>query len=75
MRRNNKVEGELRVGDETVSVRRQGSSTWAVCRILGIEQDGQATRIYLDRLIHSAWEDSLCGWSVSGAVTTILEKG
>jgi len=62
------------VGDGVVSVKREGSSATTVAHILGrIERDGVET-ICLDRLVHMPFEDSFVGWSVRGAVTTLLSR-
>lgn len=73
MRRETKVSAEVLVGDGQVVIRRQTSSQVTLANILGVEEGGD--RIYLDRLVHAAWEQEVGGWSCRGAVSTILERG
>jgi hypothetical protein len=62
------------VGETEVSVKREGSSKTSVALILGkFEKEGVLV-VALDRLVHQPHEGSLGGWSVSGAITTILSR-
>lgn len=72
MRRSTEVEATIRLGDATASIQRRGGEA-AVAGILGIEDDGEGGRtIYLDRLVHAPWEETLGGYRCTGVVTTIL---
>lgn len=66
---------EVTLGEGVVVIRRKGVSAPVIANILGMDRDdaGEPARIYLDRLVHSPAEDTLGGWSVSGAISTILE--
>lgn len=62
------------VGEGVVTIKREGSSTTTVAVILGrVVRDGIEV-ICLDRLVHVPHEDQFTGWSVRGAVTTLLSR-
>ncbi|RQN37238.1 hypothetical protein SAMN05216550_12386 [Paraburkholderia tropica] len=62
------------VGDGVVTVKREGSSAATVAAILGrVEREGTEV-LCLDRLVHESHENTFSGWSVSGAVTTLLSR-
>lgn len=66
------AEANVHIGDSVVVVRRKGSSTPAVANVLGSEDVGGRRLIYLDRLIHKPFENELGGYSVTGAISTII---
>lgn len=66
------TEATVHVGDGVVVVRREGSSGSAVANILGSEDKSGIRFIYLDRLVHMPFENELGGYSVSGAISTII---
>lgn len=72
MRRETKISADVNLGDGIVVIRRRSSSEVTIAQVLGIDDDGQ--RLYLDRLVHAPWEQSIGGWKCSGAISTILEK-
>jgi hypothetical protein len=65
----------IEVTEELVVIRRNGISQPILANILGMErnEDGSPKRVYLDRLVHSPEENTLGGWGVTGAISTILE--
>lgn len=65
-------EANVHVGDGVVVIRRKGSSAPAVAKILGSEDRDGRTHLYLDRLVHKAYENELGGYVVSGAISSIL---
>lgn len=67
----------VRLGEESVAIRRRGRSTTTVAHILGVDRDeaGEPVRVYLDRLVHRPHEDTLGEWRVEGAVSSILSRG
>lgn len=64
------------VGDGCVVIRRSGRSVVTVAQILGADLDaaGQPRVLYLDRLVHTPYEAAFVGWTVRGAVSSILER-
>jgi hypothetical protein len=62
------------IGPATVRVKRNGSSTLTLATILGVDRDcmGHVSKIYLDRLVHTRADIAPEGWSLLGAITTIL---
>lgn len=67
-------EADIVIGDGVLTIRRKGSSSTAVARILGRSGVGDEEKIYLDRLIHKPHESELGPYFVSGAVSSILQK-
>lgn len=66
---------EVRVGDETVTIKRSGKSKLVVAKVLGEDKDGAGKRrLYLDRIVHRPSETKLGPWEVSGAISTILTQ-
>lgn len=65
---------DVMVNEQTVVLRRQGSSIPSVANILGSEVDKEGARtIWLDRLIHRGAVVSLNDkWVASGAISTVL---
>ena len=66
------AEANVHIGDSVVVVRRKGQSMPAVANALGIEDVGGQRLFYLDRLIHKPFENELGGYSVTGAISTII---
>lgn len=67
-------DAHVTVGDGVVTVKRDGSSTLVLANILGTEAIGKIETIYLDRLVHKAWEGTLGDFTSSGAISTILTR-
>ena len=65
-------EATVTLGEGVVTIKRKGSSALVVANILGTAVSEAITSIYLDRLVHKPFENSLGDYSVSGAVSTIL---
>lgn len=65
---------DVMVNEQTVVLRRQGSSIPSVANILGSEVDKEGVRtIWLDRLVHRGAVVSLNdNWVASGAISTVL---
>lgn len=65
---------DVLVNEQTVVLRRQGSSIPSVANILGSEVDKEGARtIWLDRLVHRGAVVSLNdNWVASGAISTVL---
>jgi hypothetical protein len=68
------ADASVTVGDQSVLIERKNRSEPVVARLLGREVRGEMEVLYLDRLIHEPWEDSLGSWNVSGAVSTIMSR-
>ncbi len=68
--------GNISIGSDHATIRRPHQRSTIVARILYRVNgtDGSPTWIVLDRLVHRPDEDSLGGWSVTGAVTTELRS-
>jgi hypothetical protein len=64
----------IHVGATAARIKRYGESEIRVAEILGSDRNerGGVTAIYLDRLVHSRSDIAPEGWSLSGAITTIL---
>lgn len=62
----------LLIGENTVTLREQGTSHISVANILGRETHDGQEHIYLDRLIHYPGLKPLQGWTFQGVVSTIL---
>lgn len=62
------------IGDGVVTIKRDGSSTATVAGVLGKVTKGGAEVVCLDRLVHQPYETEFVGWTVSGAVTTLLSR-
>ena len=64
------------VGDGVVTLRRDGQSSPITANILGMDRDseGNPVRIWLDRIVHRSKPSSYIGWSVSGAVASVLVR-
>lgn len=77
MRRNASglINASIRIGDGVVVISYGHSTAVLVCNVLGTDhEDGNVTRIYLDRLIHEPWQHEMDGWHLSGAISTILTR-
>lgn len=70
MRREDKPQAKVLIGEGMVTIVRRTSAQAVVCKVLGVEDDGRT--IYLDRLVHSPWELQLGEWLCEGAISTIL---
>ena len=66
------TEANVHVGDGCVVVRRKGSSTPAIANVLGSVPTESGTLLYLDRLIHKSYESELGGYTVKGAISSIV---
>ena len=67
---------DISIGEHDVVVRTRGRHSYETARILGREHD-QATgveRIWLDRVVAPYGADLNDGWSVEGAVSSILVR-
>jgi len=66
------VEADVRIGDGVVSIKRKGSSEIVQAKVLSTEpaKDGEATRLWLDRLVHAKHETSIGQYHVRGAFVT-----
>lgn len=69
-------EVHVALGDGCVVIRRSGRSIVTVAQVLGADLDaaGQPCVLYLDRLVHTPYESAFVGWTVRGAVSSILER-
>ena len=66
------TDASVHVSDGVVVVRRKGSSSPAIANILGSVLTEGATLLYLDRLVHKSYENELGGYTVKGAISTIV---
>jgi hypothetical protein len=66
------IDANVHIGDGLVVVKRKGSSLPAVANVLGTEPTEGGQRVYLDRLVHRAYERELGGFPVSGAISSIF---
>ena len=67
-------ECSIAVGEGVAAVKRRGTRSTTVAKILGtVEADGMEV-VCLDRLVHGIFETEMDGWQVSGAVTTLLAR-
>jgi hypothetical protein len=66
------IDASVHIGDGVVVVKRKGSSLPAVANILGTLPGEDGQRVFLDRLVHRAFERELAGFPVSGAISSIL---
>jgi hypothetical protein len=64
------------VGSDSVVIRRSGQSSPVIAGILGqfTDDNGDVTRVVLDRVVHRLKESEFEGWLVSGAVVTELHR-
>lgn len=67
---------DVSLGDGVVVLKREGQSDAVIAGVLGVDRDesGEIETIWLDRLVHKVGEDTFVGWSVSGAVSTVLKR-
>ena len=65
---------EVVLGDGVCVIKFRGRSNQKIAKILGMDKNGGVTRIWLDKLVHHIRDDTIGGWSVSGAISTILTK-
>lgn len=66
------IDANIHIGDGVVVVKRMGSSLPAVANVLGTEQTEGGQLVYLDRLVHRAYERELGGFPVCGAISSIF---
>jgi len=66
------IDANIHIGDGVVVVKRKGSSLPAVANVLGTEPTEGGQLVYLDRLVHRAYERELGGFPVSGAISSIF---
>ena len=68
------TDAEITIADQQVTIRRRGSNTLCVARILGIDRDagGKPRHYWLDRVIHRHGERLLGQYAVKGALVTEL---
>lgn len=66
------TEASVHLGEGIVVVRRKGSSSPGIANVLGAVSDESGTSLYLDRLIHKPYENELGGYTVRGAISSIL---
>jgi len=66
------IDANVYIGDGVVVVKRKGSSLPAVANILGMQPAEEGQRVFLDRLVHRAYERELGGFPVSGAISSIF---
>lgn len=50
---------EVKLTNDLVMIRRKGSSSTEVAKILGIDKKGDSVEIWLDRLVHARHEDRI----------------
>jgi predicted RNA-binding protein len=64
---------EVNIGEDVVVIKRSGRPA-TVAAILGtdVDENGQLTRIWLDRLVHQTNESTLGRCDVSGAFVSVL---
>jgi hypothetical protein len=66
------IDANVHLGDGIVVIRRKGTSSPAIANILGSVPTEGGTLLYLDRLIHKPHEGELGGYSVKGAISSII---
>lgn len=66
------IDANVHLGDGIVVVRRKGTSSPAIANVLGSVPTVGGTLLYLDRLIHKPYESELGGYSVKGAISSIV---
>lgn len=65
---------EVTLGDGVVTIKRKGTSSLIVAKILGKVVEDKTESIFLDRLVHDSHEKEMGDFEVSGAVSSILRK-
>lgn len=72
---NTESDVSIEIGDGVVVLHRKGVSRPFVAKILGcnFDQEGNPARLVLDRRVHETHESHLTGWTVHGAVVSVLE--
>jgi hypothetical protein len=66
------IDANVHLGDGIVVIRRKGTSSPAIANVLGSVPTESGTLLYLDRLIHKPHESELGGYSVKGAISSIV---
>ncbi|MDR5762978.1 hypothetical protein [Caballeronia sp. LZ035] len=62
------------VGEDVVTVKREGSNRAVMAKILGKVSVEGAEVLCLDRLVHESHEQQFGDWTLAGAVTTLLSR-
>jgi hypothetical protein len=62
------------VGEDVVTVKREGSNRAVLAKILGKVQVDGVQVLCLDRLVHESHEQQFGEWTLAGAVTTLLSR-
>lgn len=65
-------EADVTLGNGVVTVRRKGSSSLVIANVLGTVATETSEAIYLDRLVHKPFEQSLGNFAVTGAISSVL---
>lgn len=64
----------LLVGEDVVTVKREGSNRAVMAKILGKVSVEGVEVLCLDRLVHESHEQQFGDWALAGAVTTLLSR-
>lgn len=67
-----KLPSAITVSEATVVIRERGSTHVTVANILGRETRDGVEHIWLDRLIHDASTADPEGWTLCGAISTVM---
>ncbi|SAK57653.1 hypothetical protein AWB76_02489 [Caballeronia temeraria] len=62
------------VGEDVVTVKREGSNRAVMAKILGKVSVEGVEVLCLDRLVHESHEQQFGDWTLAGAVTTLLSR-
>lgn len=62
------------VGEEVVTVKREGSNRAVMAKILGKVAVEDVEVLCLDRLVHESHEQQFGEWTLADAVTTLLSR-
>lgn len=65
-------DADVTLGNGVVTVRRKGSSSLTIANVLGTTVNDKTESIYLDRLVHKPFEQSLGNFAVTGAISSVL---
>lgn len=73
--RSRTLDATIALGEGLAIIRFAGSTTPLIATVLGHERDTDGVeRVYLDRLVHESWHDTMGEWTLAGAVSTILSR-
>ena len=69
-------QADIIFGEGVVVIKRRGVTQPSIAVVLGAESDlaKRTSRVWLDRMVHTIRDNTLGGWQVSGAISTILTK-